>query len=429
MAPKQIVVALRALPVLFFVFAGNSSMAQTHNVSFNTRVQAKKITVRADGIVRVGSTSIRHPTETGSMQISTNANAGHIKAGRSSRVQLSAVNISRSNVAGNMNLTLRTRVDDITASQGAEVAIATFELNDNDDRAEIRYGYHRNNSYVPHSSNVGAGYSQQTSQAPESGRPVNAWQSNSKGPSLHASLEKNAILKSAEKKYGITAYEVSHDKALGYQNEYVKVGGVTSTLKVGDVGYNAEKKALSFSPISVESKFAVLEAEYGKGFFDGAVSASAHTEVGTIGVAFNPLDVSFSPEGAWVKGEIGVEAYLAKIDGQGELVITPNTVYDLALRKPLEYASDKVSPLFSYFDNLVDGDPYSDYLNDISMLPSLPEYMDHGIVLRVGGEAGYGIVAQASGGAQFSQEFTGIYASADLGLGGALGLDAGIGFK
>ena len=417
------VIALAALPIVF-ASSGDASAA-TKSISFSNRIHVKSVKAADYSKVRIGSASLVQSGMNGNIRITSSATAGRVKANSASIVTVSSVYTERSSVDGNLDLRLTSQVGDIRADRDAQIQVASFEMTSSPASTTDAYGSsHGYGAAHPYSGNAAsAGYQIGSSQS------SGGWRSESSGPVLYGSIENTPIRDGMKRTIGGTLYTKSYEKTYGYNNDYVKVGNVHAGFKAGTLEYDPDEQTFSASPIELGAGVSLVEADYEASLFDGVVGGSVHGEAGSAYFTVNPVEFNLGPDGGGIKGEVGAGIYAGKVEAQGQVALTPVSIYDTLVRKPVSFAGDQVSDLFADLDNCFKVDHLADYIDDYTELPALPDDFDHGLVLRVGGEAGYGAVAQASYGVEASSEFTGIYAEADLGLGGALGGDVGLGFK
>lgn len=186
----------------------------------------------------------------------------------------------------------------------------------------------------------------------------------------------------------------------------LRIGHAEGKAAVG-YDYDPETAVHSIDVVKLEGSPAVVKAETQGKTLKGALEGKGEIEALSAGANLD-AGVSFGGDvGFEAKAGVGAEANLVKGSAQGQVNITPKTIYDNSI--------GAVVGLFS---------PGSSWA-------SAPDYLDHGIVVGAKGEAGIGAAAKAEAAVGKDEEkgAWGISAEAKAGFGPMAGLKLFLGVK
>ncbi len=203
---------------------------------------------------------------------------------------------------------------------------------------------------------------------------------------------------------GIKVQKSDDLERFGDKDNFVSLGHYDGSVGTG-YDYDPAKDQHSFNVVKLEGRFATVESQAKGSAAKGLLEAEVKGEVLSVEANVTPLSIVTGKDTFLVKSEAGAEANLVKVAGAGRVNITPKTLYDNTVGTVVEFVA-----------------PGSDYAE-------APEWLDHGVVVGAGGEAGIGAAAKASAEAGIEDGVAGVEAEVKVGLGPMAGLKLFVGVK
>jgi hypothetical protein len=193
----------------------------------------------------------------------------------------------------------------------------------------------------------------------------------------------------------------------GDKDNNIQIGHIEE--KIADsLSYNPLENEHELSLFKREKKFTTIEANVGN-YEDEEkpehklLEAKAHIEALSWQRNIDPLSGSYSKGNASIKSEIGAEANLIKGSAEGKVNITPKTIYDNTVGAAIDIFTSSYS--------------------------KAPDWLDHGVVIGAGGEAGIGAAVKASAKGQIGKSGASLELEAKAGFGPMAGLKLLLGVK
>ncbi len=187
----------------------------------------------------------------------------------------------------------------------------------------------------------------------------------------------------------------------GDKDNNIQIGHKEGKIAHG-YSYNPLENEHELSLFKVEKKVTAIEANLASPE-DKLVAVKGHGEALSAQYNIDPLSASYSKGNIAVKSEVGAEANLIKGSAEGKVNITPKTIYD----NTVGAAIGLFTPSYS----------------------KAPDWLDHGVVIGAGGEAGIGAAAKASAKGQIGKSGASLELEAKVGFGPMAGLKLLLGVK
>ena len=191
----------------------------------------------------------------------------------------------------------------------------------------------------------------------------------------------------------------------GSDDNFLRVGHQESTKSSG-YSYDPLEGEHRIDVINLRYKAAVIEGQFKGTTAKGLLEGKVEYEVLSVDARLTPLSAYYKDSKNYgVESKVGVEAVVAQVEGKAQTNITPKTLYDNTIGRAV-----------GFFD------PQSKYVSAV-------DWLDHGLVLGVAGEAGIGAAAKIEGGFKVDDGVRKLEFGGKLGAGVMAGFKGFIGVK